>query len=247
MERVSTLINKLQKQLDEKLPADSMLNTAQMLVAELLGKAENKKDKKWDKVSVLMPYMPGDFTTIKNSGVSDRAVIEKVVEVLQVDEKEIEQELEQIKKNADAVNAMVSNARPGFVYDPIEDMPTLAHQTPIEKKQPSRNEIPFEYPESLNDRLKEVKIELSERLTEMPIKDLRKAIGINDRYLFLNELFRGDEAMYERSIKTIQNFSIFAEAEYWIKRELKVKLGWIDSDPAVKQFDSLVKRRFAGV
>ncbi len=242
MERVSTLISKLQKQLDDKSPADSMLNTAQMLVAELLGKAENRKEKRWDKVSVLMPLSHVKMVKSNNNDAG-----EKIVEILQVDEKEIEQELEQIKKNADAVNAMVSNARPDFVYDPIEDMPTLAHQTPIDKKQTAKNEIPFEYPESLNDRLKEVKIELSERLTETPIKDLRKAIGINDRYLFLNELFRGDEAMYERSIKTIQNFSIFAEAEYWIKRELKVKLGWIDSDPTVKQFDSLVKRRFSGV
>ena len=112
------------------------------------------------------------------------------------------------------------------------------------KRNFSKNEIPFEYPESLNDRLKEIKIELSDKLTEAPIKDLKKAIGINDRFLFINELFRGDEAMYERSIKTIQNFSIFAEAEYWIRRELKVKIGWIDSDPIVKQFDQLVRRRF---
>ena len=96
----------------------------------------------------------------------------------------------------------------------------------------------------MNDRLKEIKIELSDKLTEAPIKDLKKAIGINDRFLFINELFRGDEAMYERSIKTIHNFSILAEAEYWIRRELKVKIGWLDSDPIVKQFDQLVRRRF---
>ena len=31
---------------------------------------------------------------------------EKIIEVLQVDEKEIEEELEQIKRNAEAVNSM---------------------------------------------------------------------------------------------------------------------------------------------
>jgi hypothetical protein len=51
--------------------------------------------------------------------------------------------------------------------------------------------------------------------------------------------------MYERSIKTIQNFSIYAEAEFWIRRELKVKIGWLDADPVVKEFDQLVKRRFS--
>jgi hypothetical protein len=139
---------------------------------------------------------------------------------------------------------MGTYAKPRYVYDPVEDVPTLAHQTPLEKSPSAKNELPFEYPESLNDRLKEVKVELSEKLTDAPIKDLKKAIGVNDRFLFINELFRGDEAMYERSIKTIQNFSIFAEAEFWIRRELKVKIGWHDNHPVVKQFDQLVRRRF---
>jgi hypothetical protein len=77
------------------------------------------------------------------------------------------------------------------------------------------------------------------------VKDLRKAIGINDRFLFISELFRGDEVMYERSIKTINSFSIFPEAEYWISRELKTKLGWSNDHSAVQHFDQLVKRRFS--
>ena len=58
-------------------------------------------------------------------------------------------------------------------------------------------------------------------------------------------VFRGDEAMYERSIKTINNFSIYPEAQYWIERELKIKLGWDNNRPAVQEFYSLVKRRFS--
>jgi hypothetical protein len=88
-------------------------------------------------------------------------------------------------------------------------------------------------------------LEISEKLTGMPVKDLRKAIGINDRFLYINDLFRGDEVMYERSIKTINSFSIWHEAEYWVRRELKTKLGWVDDNETVKQFDQLVKRRFS--
>ena len=88
-------------------------------------------------------------------------------------------------------------------------------------------------------------MEISEKLTGLPVKDLKKAIGINDRFLYINDLFRGDEAMYERSIKTINGFSIWPEAEYWIRRELKTKLGWTDDNETVKQFDQLVKRRFS--
>ncbi len=166
------------------------------------------------------------------------------IEVLQVDEKEIEEEIEAIKKNAEAKNKMSQNAKMGVLFDPVEEVPTLTHQTQRATPAPKEINETAARLESLNEKLKEARTELAEKLTDGPIKDLKKGIGVNDRFLFINELFRGDEAMYERSIKTINNFSILAEAEYWIRRELKIKIGWSDSDPVVKQFDQLVRRRF---
>jgi len=240
MDRVSTLLNKLQKQLDENSPAREMLQTVQILQAELIKKVEKRQELQYEKISVVMPVT---FNLIEIEKPDNSSSEEKIVQVLEVDEKAIEEELQQIKKKAQAANTRPSQNRSGFLFDPLEEVPTLAHQDQVDKKKAA--ELSFEYPESLNDQLKEEKIELSHTLTSSPIKDLKKAIGINDRFLFINELFRGDVAMYERSIKTIQNFSIYAEAEFWIRRELKVKIGWLDSDPVVKQFDQLVKRRFA--
>ena len=249
MERVSTLIKKLQKQLDEKASLKMLLQTTQMLQAELQSQTGNHEPVQREKVSVVMPHsFSAPWEIAGQDEVEKNIPEEKIIEVLQVNEQEIEEELEQIKRNAEAANSMGANAKHSLVYDPIEDVPTLAHQTrldlPMEKMKLPDVSSTFEYPESLNDRLKQARIELSEKLTDAPIKDLKKAIGVNDRFLFINELFRGDEAMYERSIKTIQNFSILAEAEFWIKRELKVKIGWHDNHPVVKQFDQLIRRRF---
>lgn len=250
MERVSTLIQKLQQQLDEKAPADKLLVTVQMLQAELQNQNTNTPSNNNGKITVLMPgnsFARGN--DLKENILKEEEPIfkeeEKIIEILQVDEKEIEEELEEIKRNAEAKNQMSANAKPALLFDPIEEVPTLTHQTPLPKLQKNINETSPHHPESLNDKLKQSKIELSELLTEAPVRDLKKAIGINDRFLFINELFRGDEAMYERSIKTINNFSIFPEAQYWIQRELKLKIGWNDTDPVVKQFDQLVKRRFS--
>ena len=250
MERVSTLLKKLQQQYDKKASVQNMLHTVQLLHAELMNNLEKEVTPLSSKVSVVMPFI---FKAIAEAHSSDTTVVEagekiiaeeeKIIEILKVDEKEIEEELDQIKKHAEQVNSMSSHGRQEFNYDPIEEVPTLSQQIPSTESI-RNNELQFDYPESLNDRLKQVKIELSQSLENAPIKDLKKAIGINDRYLFINELFRGDVAMYERSIKTIQNFSIYPEAEFWIRRELKIKIGWVDSDPVVKQFDALVKRRF---
>jgi hypothetical protein len=246
MERVSTLIKKLQKQLDENASPSMLLHTVQMLQAELQSHPSTKNVTKQDKVSIIMPSSFNVFQQLKNEPDKLEEVHEeKTIEILQVDEKEIEEELEQIKRNAETFNSMGTNVRPPFAFNPMEDVPTLAHQTTKEEINFSKEPTSFEYGESLNDRLKEVRTELSEKLTDAPIKDLKKAIGVNDRFLFINELFRGDEDMYERSIKTIQNFSIFAEAEYWIRRELKIKIGWRENDAIAKQFDQLVRRRFS--
>ncbi|NTS42064.1 hypothetical protein HRG84_14240 [Flavisolibacter sp. BT320] len=125
-------------------------------------------------------------------------------------------------------------------FDTTVEVPTLApykstevHERIAEKK------------ESLNDRLKQEKAELGHMLKEAPIKDLRKGIGINDRFVFVKELFRGDDAAYERSIKTINNFGIYSEAEFWMSRELKLKLGWNEDNPTVQHFYQLVRRRFS--
>jgi len=127
-------------------------------------------------------------------------------------------------------------------FDPMNEIPTFS-QYKIGKEV---NEA-VEQQESFNDRLKENRTELLHSLKETPIRDLRKGIGINDRFVFISELFRGDEPMYERSIKTINSFNIYPEAEYWMNRELKIKLGWDDTKEIVKHFYQLVKRRFASI
>ena len=246
MERVRTLIEKLQQQLAQNASEDNLLITVQMLQLELLRQKGNVISVTNGKVAVLMPAANNNYRdqpAIKQTGIIPEE--EKIIEVLKVDEKEIEEELEEIKRNAEAKNQMSLHSNPVLMFDPIEDVPTLTHQTPLSGAQKKEINESTARPESLNDRLKQSKIELSDMLTEAPVRDLKKAIGVNDRFLFINELFRGDEAMYERSIKTINNFSIFPEAQYWIERELKVKIGWKESDPIVKQFDQLVKRRFS--
>lgn len=248
MHRVTTLLKKIQQQLDNKESTETLLQTVYLLESELIQHLPEVSAQVSDKVAVSMPRtikLPQNFNGESILKTDDTGE-EKVIETLKVDEKEVEEELESMKKKEEEMKARRSFSKPQSLFDPMEDIPTLAHQNPVKKEEKIDTDISgFDYPQDLNDKLKEVKIELSQSLTTSPIKDLKKAIGVNDRYLFINELFRGDVAMYERSIKTIQNFSIYAEAEFWIRRELKVKIGWLDSDPVVKQFDQLVKRKFA--
>ena len=135
-----------------------------------------------------------------------------------------------------------TSAQQPWRVDPLVEVPTLSHQPSGQEL----NDIIGTGSRSINDRLKENgMIDRGSQLKGSPVKELRKAIGVNDRFVFINELFRGDEPMYERSIKTINNFRILPEAEYWMERELKIKLGWDDSREIVQHFYQLVSRRFS--
>jgi len=238
MERVETLSQRLNDQIAAKASVDELLQTVQMLQSELMHlKSSDNVTAENGKVAFNIPTV-----LIETAPFTE----EKVVLNLEIDEEALADELEQIKKTAETINSIsIKNKKP-FSFDPIEDTPTLIHQTNSEQvSKKELNETMAPLSDSLNDKLKQSKKELSEALKDTPIKDIKKAIGINDRFQFINDLFKGDEAMYERSIKTINGFSIYPEAEYWIRRELKTKLGWDDQHDTVKQFDQLIKRRFS--
>jgi hypothetical protein len=86
--------------------------------------------------------------------------------------------------------------------------------------------------------------ELQEKLALDPIKDLKAAIGINDKFQFTATLFNGDEKAFEIAVKTINGFKIYAEAQFWIKSNLREQNKWDETAEVVKAFDLLVQRRF---
>ena len=187
------------------------------------------------KVAVVMPAA----RTVYSTAVAEAPVlVEKEPEMVALP---AEVQEEKPVKNGNGTHAPAAASQNGFQYNPLTEIPTLAHQSSAKEL----NEMMATAQASLNDKLKEERVEIGHRLTDTPVRDLKKAIGINDRFVFISELFRGDEVMYERSIKTINGFRIYPEAQYWIERELKIKLGWDDSKDTTRHFYQLVRRRFS--
>lgn len=259
MERVGTLINKLNEQYNQHQDADKLLITTQLLLAELV---QINPVIQQGKVAISMPNIVLPAIVVKKEIEVVEEVQPPIVEVASIAQEIQEEKLQEVlpvaevepeKNEAAIIPETKKLEQASWLFDTEPHIPTLAHQAIKEVESNKADEkLVFELKDvlatdnepSFNDKLKVEKTEVVEVLKATPVKDLKKAIGINDQYLFINELFRGDEAMYERSIKTINSFSIFAEAEYWIQRELKVKLGWEENTEAVQHFNQLVRRRF---
>ncbi|MBK8141851.1 MAG: hypothetical protein IPK57_13260 [Chitinophagaceae bacterium] len=241
MERIEILINKLKEQFEQKADPALLLGTVQLLQFELTKlKSPGFMGLGTAKVAVVLPAAANMATTTVGLPQYEKYAPKPVEKQIVDDVKETRETKETVLVDDGSVSLVQKNGQLDMVFDPMSEIPTLSHQ--LKDREINDTNGPAE---SLNDKLKHGKTELMEVLKETPVKDLRKAIGINDRFLFIHELFRGDENMYERSIKTINNFHIHAEAEYWISRELKLKLGWDGASTAVLHFDQLVKRRFS--
>jgi hypothetical protein len=229
MDKLQELISKLNEQCEQNESALQMLVTLKQIEAELTTiHTVTITGRKNPAVSVVMPSM----------NISHRMVEEQ----LQFKEKEPEPQETETGKKRKIVQAVPVEHHIWMGGDPLIEIPTLSHQ-PNNRE---INDLIGNSSTSINDKLKPgSQSELGSVLKGSPVKELRKAIGVNDRFVFINELFRGDEPMYERSIKTINNFRILPEAQYWMERELKIKLGWDDSRDIVQHFYQLVRRRFS--
>jgi hypothetical protein len=234
MERIRALIARLKEQAEQNASPSQMLVTVQMLQNELYQLQVNGNfSLGTSKVAVMLPKTVNISVPPEGSKKPETKVEREPIELENVEPVYSKSRISSPKR-ADS---------PNLLFDPLFEIPTLSHQKGVKEI----NEMAEHQAESLNDRLRQEKTEVVEVLKHEPIKDLRKAIGINDRFVFINDLFRGDEAMYERSIKTINSFHIFPEAEYWIARELIVKLGWDKDSEIVRHFIHLVKRRFISI
>lgn len=73
------------------------------------------------------------------------------------------------------------------------------------------------------------------------IIDLRKAIGINDKFLMINDLFGGNAAQYEATIDTLNKFDDLDDCMIYIAENF----AWNPDSEGAKLLVSLIERKLA--
>jgi hypothetical protein len=264
MERLQELITQLKEQFERKAEPSQMLQTTRLLDAELqrLAGQQAVAGRASAKVAVMMPssmkiYTGQSAVQEMRAAAPEQRIAAPEQRIAAPEQRNGTPEIRSFPPATAPVAAPAASIatiarekepeRGAWPFDPLAErpadrpLPVQSAQHPLELN----DVIGKNGSSSLNDKLKSDVLELKSALNDTPVRDLKKAIGVNDRYVFINQLFRGDEVMYERSLKTINGFRILPEAEYWMERELKVKLGWDENREATRQFYQLVKRRFS--
>ena len=99
--------------------------------------------------------------------------------------------------------------------------------------------------ETLGETLKpSEKPALADALQSTGISDLREAIGINDKFLFINELFNGDLERYNKVLDELNGFTGLLGAQTYLA-ELQVQYQWDEESPAYQKLSALLERKFS--
>jgi hypothetical protein len=84
-----------------------------------------------------------------------------------------------------------------------------------------------------------VKSDISAQFHNKPIADIASTIGINDRFLYIRELFSGDSSMYSKAIEFLNNVDSEQKAADYLKDNFSMDV----KNKLVKQLLDLTRRK----
>jgi len=178
------------------------------------------------------------------------------IEEREVEEDEVAKEDEQ----GSAADAEESN-RPDAVTQPSDDaaehtdVREVVQEVTIENKElqvdtgvgrPSR-------PLSLNERISAQRraessggslAHFGKRTDSERVTDIKSAISLNDKLLFIKDLFNGYSLAYSEAIELLNRYDDFASADAFLQENYAQKNNWADKPVAVDKLYAILRKRF---
>ena len=168
--------------------------------------------------------------------------LEKVVESFVSEISEISEPEPDPEK---VVEAVIPEPEPKPAPVPVvEPAPEPKPEPKVEFKPEVKPEEPVKPQQrSLNDLFNEQKQDLGDKFQQTKITDLTKAMSINDKFLFIRELFKNKSEEFSRAIQTLNNCENIEEA-FDIMEGLKKQYFWDSTSSAYLALCDLVRRKF---
>lgn len=129
-----------------------------------------------------------------------------------------------------------------IVEDPIEVVEVRMQQeiitetivTEIEEVKPTLNDL----------MANRTSPNLAARFSQEPVKDLKTVINLNDKMLFVKDLFSGYSLAYQEAIDTLNRMEDFETADQFLQANYVVKYKWAEQSKTADRFYEILNRRF---
>lgn len=101
--------------------------------------------------------------------------------------------------------------------------------------------------QSLNDKFNPSVPDLSNRLQQLRQDSLKSAMGINDRYIFLDTLFKGDAHSFDTMMQLLDEAKTFNEAESVAAQYIRTVQDNVEQEAVIEKFYDLLRSRFSSI
>jgi hypothetical protein len=207
---------------------------------------------------------PSDKTRVKLSELQDTAkyikvnkhLMEALIKKFQEEEKEEvfnDEALELLNEVCESIKILPEDVD-GFMTQYSEVLPLrldmiYGDKQVVEPVSPKAENVPvkpfIEESVTLNDQLqKEVKSTLDEIHSKAKNGSIKKSITINQRFMFVKELFGGNNDQFEKALDRIDEAKDFVEVSKLVKSEFVSTYQWNMESEEVTEFLELLERRF---
>lgn len=141
--------------------------------------------------------------------------------------------------------------------EPIEVELPVTPVKPAPAPEPPKQETPKTEAKAAEAPAKEDKLTVNQRISAQlsaskggtepapqPISDLKQAINLNDKMLYVKELFNGYSLAYSEAIEILNRFQSFEEADRFLNKNYVTKNNWESKKDTTEKFYAILKRRY---
>jgi hypothetical protein len=163
--------------------------------------------------------------------------IEEIVQVIEnlISEPEVvnENQVQIQEQQTEEVPKQTSKIRPVAIQQELQ----LEDEEPVEIQNKRLGDL-FPKEKSVNDLLTDSS-KLENKLSNRPVDSLQSAIGINDRFQYIRELFEGSTDNFVKTVADLDSMDDIKKAVDYLQTNFK----WKKNETSLK-FVNLIKRRF---
>ncbi|KQR70676.1 hypothetical protein [Pedobacter sp. Leaf176] len=148
------------------------------------------------------------------------------------------------QKESEPIDALKEvNLDDEIISPPVETERPLftPHAVPVKSAEQPDSSKPAP---SLNDLLAKTNSAQNEPV-KAPIADLKQAINLNEKLLFIKDLFSGYNMAYSEALDIVNKMPNFESADSFLQNNYAGKNNWASKQSTVDQFYELLNRRFS--
>ena len=129
------------------------------------------------------------------------------------------------------------------IEEPITSIKEV--EKPVAKKEPVKDK---EEVITINQKISaqlSTKNNVTEQAIAQPVTNIKQAITLNDKLLYIKDLFNGYNLAYSEAIEILNRFNTFEEASRFLNKNYTVKNNWDGKAETADKFFALLKRRYS--